>query len=118
LRSALSSGQRFGDEAQVRAVLEEVTLAQPDRLWQARKRAALKRGDAVEQGAALRDNCEQGCEREESRAGFSGLSSTRIRRNSRGGGDDRGVRDAVWRGGVVTGMQCHARATGNRVRAV
>jgi hypothetical protein len=31
LRSAPSIGQRFGEEAQIWAMLEEVTLAQPDR---------------------------------------------------------------------------------------
>jgi hypothetical protein len=105
LRSAPIGGQRFGEEAQVWAVLEEVALAQPDRRWLAQKCAVLQCDSVAEQGAALRGNCEQGCKREESRAGFSGSSSVRIRRNSRGGNDDR---DVQW---------LH-RATSNPVRAV
>jgi hypothetical protein len=105
LRSTPSGGQRFGEEAQVRAVLEEAALAQPDRRWLAQECAVLQCGGAAEQGVALRSNYEQGCEREESCAGFSGSSSARIRRNSCGGGDDRGV-------------QLLQRATGNPVRAV
>jgi hypothetical protein len=52
LRSALSGGQRFREEARVWAVLEEVALAQLDRRWLARKCTALQCGGAVEQGGA------------------------------------------------------------------
>jgi hypothetical protein len=72
-------------------VLEEVALVQPDRRWLAWKHVTQQHGSTVEQGVALRGNCEQGCEREESRAGFSSLSSVRIRRSSHGGDDDRDV---------------------------
>jgi hypothetical protein len=82
LRSALSGGRRFGEEAQAWAVLEEVALVQPDRWWLVRKRAVLQRG-----GTTLCGNCEQGCKKEESRVGFSGSSSVRIRRSSCGGGE-------------------------------
>jgi hypothetical protein len=61
-------------------------------------------GNVEEQGTTLHGNCEQGCEREESRVSFSDTSSARIRRRSRGGGDDHGVRwsqrcprGVVWR---------------------
>jgi hypothetical protein len=40
LRPALSGSWRFGEEAQARAVLEEVALVQPDRRWSAQERAA------------------------------------------------------------------------------
>ncbi len=68
MRSAPSGDQRFGEEAQDQAVLEEVALAQPDRRRLVRKCAVLQRGGVAEQGTTLRGNCEQGCEREESRA--------------------------------------------------
>ncbi len=61
LRSAPSGDQRFGEEAQDQAVLEEVALAQPDRRRLVRKCAVLQRGGAAEQGTTLRGNCEQGC---------------------------------------------------------
>jgi hypothetical protein len=41
LRSALSSGRRFGEEAEDREVLEEVALVQPDQRWLVRKCVAL-----------------------------------------------------------------------------
>jgi hypothetical protein len=104
LRSALSGDQRFGEEAQDRVVLEEVALVQPDRRRMAQKCAALQRGDVAEQGMTLHSNYEQGCEREERRASFSGSSSARIRPMSCGGGNDRGVqwpqrcpRSVAWR---------------------
>jgi hypothetical protein len=92
LQSALSGSRRFGEEAQDRAMLEVVALSQLDRRQLGRKCAALQCGDMAEQGTALRGNCKKGCEREESHASFSGSSSLRIRRRSRGGGDDHGVR--------------------------
>jgi hypothetical protein len=60
LRSAPNDGQRFGEEAQVRAVFEEVALAQPHQRWLTQKRVALQRGGTSEQGTALHGNCEQG----------------------------------------------------------
>jgi hypothetical protein len=92
LQSALSGSRRFEEEAQDRAMLEEVALAQLDRRQLGRKCAALQHGDTAEQGMVLRGNCKKGCEREESRASFSGSSNAMIRRRSRGGGDDHGVR--------------------------
>jgi hypothetical protein len=92
-------------------VLKEVALAQPDRRWLAWRRAALQRGGVAEKGAALRGNCLQECEREESCAGFSGSSNARIRHNSRGGGDERGVRwpqrrGVAWRHGDQNAVSC------------
>jgi hypothetical protein len=104
LRSALSGGQQFGEEAQDRVVLEEVALAQPDRRRLAQKCAALQRGGMAEQGMTLHSNCEQGCEREESRASFSGSSSARIRPMSCGAATTAASSGcsavhAVWHGG-------------------
>jgi hypothetical protein len=109
-------------------VLEEVVLAQPDQQRLAWQRTALHRGDTSEQGTALPGNCEYGCEREESRKGFSGSSSVVVwcgveARASHGvamtaASGGRSVVRAVWRGGAVTGMPCRTRATGNRVRTV
>jgi hypothetical protein len=88
---APSSGRRFEEEAEDRVVLEEVALVHPDQRWLAWKCVALQCGGTAEQGTAFRSNCEQGCEREESRSSFSGSSSVRIRRRSRGGVDDCGI---------------------------
>jgi hypothetical protein len=104
LRLALRGGQRFGEEAQVRAVLEEVALAQPDRRWLARKRAALQCGSVAEQGTMLCGNCEQGArERRVVRASQAravrGEGTTHVGATTTATSGGRSVVRAAWHGG-------------------